>query len=375
MADGADGAVAVVGGSLGGLRVAEQLRRSGHAGPVTVYGAEPYPPYNRPPLSKDVLADPALGDAEAMLGLVEFRRRPFLDDVDFRLGTMVESADLAAGRLHWQAAGEQGEARFDGLVVATGLRPLRLPLPGPDAGRHVLRTVADCLDLRAALDRPSRVVVVGGGFIGCEVACTLRGLGHHVTVVEPTGAPLNRVLGEALGAAVQRHHERAGIEFVIGPGVTGFAGDDRVTGVELDTGHRIPADVVVEAVGSRPNTEWLAGNDLDLSDGVLCRNDLAVVGASRAVAVGDVARFPTRSSTTCRAGSSTGRCPPTPRSVPRRPCWPSCAASRPTRRRSPRSRRSGATRASCASRASAPLASATMPGSRKATSATCSAAS
>lgn len=284
--------IAVVGGSLGGLRAAEQLRRAGHTGPVTLYGAEPYPPYNRPPLSKDVLADPDLPDAAAMLRLLEFRRRSHIDDVELRLGTEVRHADLGAGRLTWAADGRDGSDDFDGLVVATGLRPWRLPVPGPVAGRHLLRTVDDCLALRSALTPGARVVVVGGGFIGCETAGTLQALGHPVTVVEPTGPPLNRALGADLGAAIQRHHEGAGLDFVIGPGVTGFDGDDRVTHVLLDDGQRLPADVVIEAVGARPVTGWLDGNGLDLSDGVLCANDLAVVGAERAVAVGDVARFP-----------------------------------------------------------------------------------
>lgn len=285
--------VAIVGGSLAGLRAAEQLRQAGHTGPVTVYGAEPHPPYNRPPLSKEVLADPSVTDTEAMVARLAFRRRTTVEDVDFRLGTEVFSVDLRAGRLHWMTVDERdGSDAFDGLVVATGLTPRRLGVPGPLVGRHVLRSIADCLALRAALAPGSRVVVVGAGFIGCETACTLATAGHAVTVVEPTGAPMNRVLGTALADAVQRHHEAAGISFVIGPGVRAFGGEGRVTHVLLDDGRRLAADVVVEAVGSQPTTGWLHGNGLDLSDGVLTDNRLAVLGAERTVAVGDVARFP-----------------------------------------------------------------------------------
>lgn len=331
--------VAVVGAGLGGLRVAEQLRAAGHDGPVTVIGAEAHLPYNRPPLSKELLAhellpgiagDDAAGggtdDLAALHQRVAFRRRASVADVTFRLGAAVTAADRQAGILELADGGTVG---FDGLVAATGLRPRRLSVPGPSgpgSGRHVLRTLDDAAALRAALRAllrqaaadavPAaieassaggalpRVVVVGAGFVGCEVACTARSLGCEVTVVEPAGPPMLRVLGEELAAAVQASHERAGIGFVIGRAVTAFAGRDRVTGVVLDAtadaglaaGAVLPADLVVEAIGSVPNTEWLAGAGLDLSDGVLCGNDLAAVTGHHpgalVAAVGDVARFP-----------------------------------------------------------------------------------
>jgi NADPH-dependent 2,4-dienoyl-CoA reductase/sulfur reductase-like enzyme len=335
--------VAVVGAGLGGLRTAEQLRAAGHDGPITVAGAEPYLPYNRPPLSKELLAyellrgvtgDDGAGsgadDLAALHQRVAFRRRASVADVTFRLGAAVTAADLAAGTL---ALAGGGTLRFDALVAATGLRPRRLAVPGPDgpgSGRHVLRTLDDVARLRAGLRAAlreaaaetvpaspaplspaagaaalalPRVVVVGGGFVGCEVACTARSLGCDVTVVEPAGPPMLRVLGEQLAAAVQASHERAGIGFVIGRAVTAYAGRDRVTGVVLAdvpgagaAGTVLPADLVVEAIGSVPNTEWLAGTGLDLSDGVLCDNDLAAVTSAHpgalVAAVGDVARFP-----------------------------------------------------------------------------------
>ncbi|MFV2176243.1 NAD(P)/FAD-dependent oxidoreductase [Actinomadura sp. LOL_016] len=282
--------VAVVGASLAGLRAAERLRAAGHDGPITVYGAEPHPPYNRPPLSKEALAGPDATEPSGLAERLAFRRRAGTADVEFRLGDAVASADPAAGTLT-TVSGHRAE--YDGLVAATGLRPRRLAAPGPVAGRHVLRTVEDCHGLRTALRRgPAGVVVIGAGFVGCEAAATLRTLGHTVTVVEPTGPPLARVIGEPLAAAVQRHHEAAGVRFVLGAGVTAFAGDDRVAGVVLDGGEVLPADVVVEAVGSICNTEWLAGNGLPLDDGVLTDDRLAIAGAPRAVAAGDVARFP-----------------------------------------------------------------------------------
>ncbi|MBM7087098.1 FAD-dependent oxidoreductase [Streptomyces sp. NPDC012461] len=282
--------IAVVGASLAGLRTAEQLRAAGHTGPVTVLGDERYQPYNRPPLSKELLSAPDRPAPEELHAKVAFRRRASVADVDFRLGLPVVGADLGRGRLTL----EDGSAvTFDGLVAATGLRPRRLGLPGPAAGRYALRTLDDCVALRGVLGAGRRVVVVGAGFIGCEVAATALRLGCRVTVVEPTGAPMNRVLGDVLARAVQRHHERAGIAFVLGRSLAGFTGDTRVSGVELDDGTRLDADVVVEAVGCVPNTEWLAGNaGLDLSDGVRCDNRMLADGSDRLVAAGDVARFP-----------------------------------------------------------------------------------
>lgn len=289
----ADQHVVVVGASLAGLRAAEQLRAAGHAGPVTVVGAERHLPYNRPPLSKEVLGDPGDSDPERLLALVTLRRRPTVDDVTFQLGHRVEQADLAAQKLVLADGSTLG---YDGLVVATGLRPRRLDLPGPAAGRFVVRTLDDVVALRAALDRRpgGRVVVVGGGFVGCETACTLSRLGTTVTVVEPFGAPMQRVLGSDAARAVQRHLAAAGIAFETGTAVTAFTGGEHVTGVALADGRTLDADVVVESVGSVCNTEWLDGNGLDLSDGVLCDDRLRVVGAPRTVAAGDVARFPNR---------------------------------------------------------------------------------
>ena len=282
--------IVVVGASLGGLRAAEQLRAAGYSGQLTVVGEEPYLPYNRPPLSKDVLADPGDSDAERLHGKVAFRRRASVSDVNFLLGHRVVCADLAGRRV---TLADGSELVYEGLVVATGLRPRRLDLPGPTAGRFVLRTLDDVVALRSRLRPGIRAVVVGGGFIGSETACTLTRLGVDVTVVEPFGAPMERVLGSDLAVAVQRHLADAGVTFVTGVPVVGFAGTDVVTGVALGDGRELPSDLVVESVGSVCNTEWLAGNDgLDLSDGVLCHNTLAVAGADRVVAVGDVARFP-----------------------------------------------------------------------------------
>ncbi|TLS46743.1 oxidoreductase [Streptomyces montanus] len=275
----------VAGASMGGLRAAEQLRAAGWTGTITVIGDEPHMPYNRPPLSKEVLAGKAPFESLA------FTPRASAADVGWRLGTPVAAARLAE-RVVVLDGGE--ELPFDGLVVATGMRPRRLRRAGPSAGRHTVRTLGDAEALRAELTRPgARVVVIGAGFIGCEVAATAVGLGvDDVTVVDPLPLPMVGPLGELLAGALRRRHEERGVRFALGTGVAGFEGEDRVTGVVLGDGTVLPADVVVESVGSVANTEWLDGNGLDLSDGVLTDALLRVGGWPYVVAVGDVARFP-----------------------------------------------------------------------------------
>ncbi|MDI3387745.1 FAD/NAD(P)-binding oxidoreductase [Streptomyces sp. B-S-A8] len=277
--------VVVAGASMAGLRAAEQLRAAGWDGPVTLVGAEPHMPYNRPPLSKEVLAGKASFESLA------FRPRASVADVTWRLGTRVTAADLDRRTVRL----DDGDTLpYAGLVIATGMRPRRLTCPGPLAGRHAVRTLDDARGLRAALTRPgARVVVVGAGFIGCEVAATAVALGAaEVTVVDPLPLPMVGPLGELLAAALRKRHENRGVRFALGTGVTAFEGEDHVTGVVLGDGAVLPADVVVESVGSVANTEWLDGNGLDLADGVRTDAHLRAGGRPEVVAVGDVARFP-----------------------------------------------------------------------------------
>ncbi|MFE0100935.1 NAD(P)/FAD-dependent oxidoreductase [Streptomyces sp. NPDC059009] len=287
--DGAGaGRVLVVGGSLGGLRAAEQLRAAGWRGPVTVVGDEPHMPYNRPPLSKEALAGTASFDSLA------FTPRAAAADVEWLLGRRVCAVRLCERVAVLDDGTELG---FAGLVAATGLRPRRLTCPGPagpDSGRHVLRTLGDARALRDGLLRPGvRLVVVGAGFIGCELASTALQLGvAEVTVVDVVRLPMLRPLGEGLARVLLRRHEARGVRFVLGAGVAAFGGEGRVTSVVLDDGRVLAADLVVECVGTVPNTEWLDGNGLDLSDGVRTDGQLRIGGLPYAVAVGDVARFP-----------------------------------------------------------------------------------
>jgi cytochrome P450/thioredoxin reductase len=251
--------VVVVGAGLGGLRAAEALRASGYADELVVVGEETHPPYNRPPLSKEALA--AGVDREQL----EFRRRPSVDDVEWLLGSRIESVDLdgrtavAAGR----------ELRWDALVLATGVTARRLVLPGPAEGRHVVRTLDDARALRALLGPGRRLVVLGAGFIGCEVAATAVGLGCDVAVAAFDAAPMIRPLGPDVGAELRRRHEAHGVRFHLGTGIAALRGTDRVDGVELADGTVLPADVVVEAVGSSPTVGLVAEQGLDTADGVL----------------------------------------------------------------------------------------------------------
>ncbi|MFG2797048.1 NAD(P)/FAD-dependent oxidoreductase [Streptomyces pseudovenezuelae] len=277
--------IVVAGASMGGLRAAEQLRAASWTGRITVVGDEPHMPYNRPPLSKEVLA------GRAPFASLAFTPKASAADVEWRLGARIVASRLAERTV---SLDDGSVLPYDGLVVATGMRPRRLGCPGPLTGRHTVRTIDDAQGLRDELTRPgARVVVVGAGFIGCEVAATAVALGvAEVTVVDPLPLPMVGPLGELLGRALLKRHEERGVRFALGTGVAGFAGKDRVTGVVLSDGTVLEADVVVESVGSVANTEWLDGNGLDLSDGVLTDGLLRVGGRPEVVAVGDVARFP-----------------------------------------------------------------------------------
>ena len=265
--------VVVVGAGLGGLRAAESLRGQGFD--VMVIGDEPHLPYNRPPLSKESLK----GGVEVE-GL-HFRRKH--DDIDWRLGAAATGCSLRSRVVYVDDAAYT----FDGLVIASGIRPRHLPVPGPQP--QVLRTADDALALRSRLAPGVSLLVIGAGFIGCEVAATARQLGCEVTVTAYDAEPMMRPLGAQLGAAMKAHHEAHGVTFHLGQGVQEFHAD----GVTLGDGTRLSADVVIEAVGSVPNVEWLHGNDLDLADGVLTDNLMQVLGTDvPVVAVGDIARFP-----------------------------------------------------------------------------------
>jgi NADPH-dependent 2,4-dienoyl-CoA reductase/sulfur reductase-like enzyme len=265
----------------------EALREGGFSGSLTVIGAEPHLPYDRPPLSKHILAGTWALDRLplAAVGVDHM-------DVEWRLGVPARALDLDARRVEL----EDGSAvSFDGLVIATGSRVRTLPGQPDLAGIHTLRTLDDCLALRADLEAvPSRVVVVGAGFIGAEVAATARQRGLEVTLLEALPVPLQRVLGDRMGSVCADLHRDQGVDVRLSTGVDAFVDDakGRVAGVVLSDGTTLEADVVVVGVGVVPNTEWLEGSGLTIDNGVVC--DETCLAAPGVVAAGDVARWPNR---------------------------------------------------------------------------------
>jgi NADPH-dependent 2,4-dienoyl-CoA reductase/sulfur reductase-like enzyme len=274
--------VVVVGASLAGLRATEALRRDGFEGQIVLVGAEAHLPYDRPPLSKQLLA----GEWEPQE--LVLRRAPYDElELDLRLGVRATALDAAA-KVVTLDTGE--ELAFDGALLATGATPRTLPGTPDLDGIFVLRTVDDALDLRARLDGHPRVVVVGAGFIGSEVAATCRGRGLQVTVLEALPAPLVRGLGETLGMVCGELHRDHGVDLRLGVGVAAIEGDGKVERVRLDDGSAVDADVVVVGVGVVPVTDWLEGSGLTLDNGVVC--DETLLAAPGIVAAGDVARWP-----------------------------------------------------------------------------------
>ena len=272
----------MVGASLAGLRAAEALRRGGFTGRLTLVGGEEHLPYDRPPLSKQLLAGE--WDVDRV-----WLRKP--DDyeplgLDLRLGQSATDLDVE-GREVLLHGGER--LPYDGVVLATGSAPRQLPGSPQLDGVVELRTLDDALALRAAFEQQPRVVVVGAGFIGAEVAATARQRGLDVTVLEALPVPLARGLGDRMGAACSALHADHGVDVRCGTGVAGFEGDGRVSGVRLTDGSVVPADVVVVGIGVSPATGWLESSGLELNDGVVC--DERCRAAPGVYAAGDVARW------------------------------------------------------------------------------------
>ncbi|MGK0485317.1 MAG: 3-phenylpropionate/trans-cinnamate dioxygenase ferredoxin reductase subunit [Myxococcota bacterium] len=273
--------IAVVGTSLAGLRAIEALRREGYAGEIIAIGEEPVMPYDRPPLSKQYLKGDWDTDKIALRHALEGDA-----GVKWMLGKRAVSLDIAAQRLQL----DDGEAvAFDGLVIATGAAARAFPNTPDLEGIFVLRTLDDANALREALEQKPKVAVIGAGFIGMEVAATCRERGLDVTVVEFLDTPLVRGLGQTLGEHVASVFRGHGVDLRCGVGVKGFLGDGKVTGLALEDGSEVPAEVVVVGIGAVPATEWLEGSGLTLDNGVVC--DESCVAAPNIVVAGDVARW------------------------------------------------------------------------------------
>ncbi|UYP18062.1 FAD-dependent oxidoreductase [Rhodococcus sp. Z13] len=333
--EGAPGRVVVVGAGLAAVRTAEELRRAGFDGELVLVGDETHLPYDRPPLSKEVLR----GDRDD----TTLRPREFFDEnrIELRLGTAARSVDTATRTLTLADGSELG---YDELVVATGLRPRRIPGLPDLAGVHVLRSLEDSRALRAEIVPGSRALVVGAGFIGCEVAASLRARDVDVVLVEPQPTPLASVLGAEVGELVTRLHRSEGVDVRSGVGLSEIRGDGvaseihsdgvaseihsdgvaseihsdgvaseihsdgvaseihsdgvaseihsdgRVASALLGDGTEVDVDLVILGIGSVPAVEWLEGSGIELDNGVVC-DGVGRTSAPHVWAVGDVASW------------------------------------------------------------------------------------
>ncbi|WP_261575903.1 NAD(P)/FAD-dependent oxidoreductase [Frankia gtarii] len=276
--------VTVVGASAAGLSVAEALRRDGYTGRLTLIGDEPHLPYDRPPLSKQLLS--GAWDADRL----RLRSAEALDalGLDLRLGAAAVALDTGAGEV---ALADGSRVGYDALVVATGAAARRLPGTDGVAGVYVLRTVEDALGLREELRPGRRLVIVGAGFVGAEAAAVARELGAEVTMVTDAAVPLADALGPDLGAMLSQVHVEHGVRIIPGVLVDAVLTEDgRATGVRLADGRTVEADAVLVGIGARPNTGWLAASGVPVGDGVEC--DATLHAGAGVWAAGDVASWP-----------------------------------------------------------------------------------
>lgn len=276
--------VVVVGAGIAGTRAAETLRQDGYDGELTIVGGERHAPYHRPPLSKKFLT-----------GKVH---RAGIDiapqfDMDARVlrGASAVGLDMSARTVQLRDAGQNRSLHFDGLVIASGAVAREWPGgPVPD-GVMLLRTVEDCLAIRERLGSRPRVVVVGGGFIGAEVAATCRSSGLDVTLIEQAVNPLAGALGQEVAPCWARLHREYGVDLRVRVGVEEIVGNGHVEAVRLTDGSQVAADLVIVGLGVTPATDWLAGSGLHVDDGVVCDATGRAEGGTDVVAAGDVARW------------------------------------------------------------------------------------
>ncbi len=279
--------VVVVGAGVAGTRAAETLRQEGYDGELTIVGAERHAPYHRPPLSKKLLT------GKVHRAGVDLAPQFEIEACVLRAASALK-LDMSARVVHVRDENQDLAMRFDGLVIASGAIPREWPGGTVPDGVLTLRTVEDCLAIRRRLGSRPRVVVVGGGFIGAEVAASCRSLGLDVVLIEKAASPLLAALGKELAPRWADLHRQHGVDLRVGVGVDAFVGNGRVEAVRLTDGSHVPADLVIIGLGVTPVTDWLNGSGIRVDDGVLCDATGAAEGSTAevpVVAAGDVARW------------------------------------------------------------------------------------
>lgn len=284
MADARVKNIVVVGAGVAGMRAAETLRQEGFDGDLTIVGAERHAPYHRPPLSKKLLTGQVHRAGVDLAPQFDVQARVLR-------GALARRLDMAARTVLVRDGNRDLSLQFDGLVIASGAVPRQWPGGSAPEGVLLLRTVDDCLAIRERLGKKARVVVVGGGFIGAEVAASCRSIGLQVTLIEKATSPLLAALGKELAPRWAALHRQHGVDVRAGIGVDEFVGNGQVQAVRLTDGSQVPADVVVVGLGVTPATDWLNGSGLKVDDGVICDATGAVAGGTDVVAAGDVARW------------------------------------------------------------------------------------
>jgi phthalate 3,4-dioxygenase ferredoxin reductase component len=276
--------VVIVGSSLAGVRTAQALRAEGYPAHITLVGEEPELPYDRPPLSKQVLSGTWPAERAGLLTMQAAADA----EIELRLGVPARALDPEA-RLLQLADGES--LPYDDLVIATGASPRPSPWQ-TESGIYQLRTLADCLALKERFADGAAVVMIGGGFIGAETAAAARSAGCEVTMVDAVPVPMERAAGPVVGSLLADVHRRNGVRTRFGVGVQAVSGRAGDLSVTLSDGSVLRAGTVVVGIGVIPNDQWLQGSGLIVEDGVMCDAHLAAAGATHAFAVGDVARWP-----------------------------------------------------------------------------------
>jgi phthalate 3,4-dioxygenase ferredoxin reductase subunit len=276
--------VVIVGASVAGVRTAQALRAKGFAGRIELIGAEDHDPYDRPPLSKQLLTGAWPAERAVLLdadGAAQI-------DATLRLGVPATGLNTQSRQV---LLADGSVAGYESLVIATGLSPRPSPWP-LDSGSYLLRSWNDCLALGEQLRTGAPLIVIGAGFIGSEVAAAARGLGCEVTMVDPLLTPMARAVGPALGDELAQLQVRHGVKTYFGSGVAAVEGQAGAVRATLDDGTVLEAAAVVVGIGAVPNAEWLTGSGVSVRDGVVCDPYLRATGVEDVYAVGDICRWP-----------------------------------------------------------------------------------